>query len=193
MRRCVCPGSYDPVTLGHLDVIDRALRLFDEVVVAVLYNPDKQGAFSIDERLGLLTSSLVDRPGVRVLAFGSRLLVDVCHDVGADAVVKGLRSGTDFGYELPMALMNRHLSGVETLFVPGDPCLEHVSSSLVKQVSAYGGDVTGLVPDVVRDALVAQRTAGAGGSSHQLADQQRPVSNGPASNSPATGTPGTRH
>jgi pantetheine-phosphate adenylyltransferase len=92
-----------------------------------------------------------------VKAYAGRLLVDVCREVGASAIVKGVRGGTDFGYELPMALMNRHLSGVETLFVPGDPRLEHVSSSLVKQVSAYGGDVTGLVPDVVRDALVARR------------------------------------
>ena len=102
-------------------------------------------------------SALGDLAGVRVEEFGGRLLVDVCRDVAADAIVKGLRGSTDFGYELPMALMNRHLTGVETLFVPGDPRLEHVSSSLVKQVSAYGGDVTGLVPDVVRDALVALR------------------------------------
>src|SRR5205085_2661091 len=107
--------------------------------------------------LELLEASLGDRPDVRVVEFGGRLLVDVCREMGASAVVKGLRSGTDFAYELPMALMNRHLSGIETVFVPGDPQFGHVSSSLVKQVSAYGGDVTGLVPDVVRDALVARR------------------------------------
>ena len=158
MRRCVCPGSYDPVTMGHVDVVERASTLFDEVVVAVLHNPDKLGTFTVAERLELLEVSLRGRSGVRVLEFGGRLLVDVCRDVGASAVVKGLRSGTDFAYELPMALMNRHLSGIETVFVPGDPRFEHVSSSLVKQVSAYGGDVTGLVPDVVRDALVARRS-----------------------------------
>jgi pantetheine-phosphate adenylyltransferase len=157
VRRCVCPGSYDPVTLGHLDVVDRARALFDEVVVAVLHNPDKQGTFAVPERLRLLHESLGDRPGVTVLEFGGRLLVDVCREVGADAIVKGLRGSTDFAYERPMATMNRHLTGVETLFLPGDPQLDHVSSSLVKQVAAYGGDVTGLVPDPVRDALVARR------------------------------------
>ena len=162
MRRCVCPGSYDPITLGHLDVIKRAAALFDEVVVAVLHNPGKGGTFTVPERVAMVWSALADsglgeRSGVRVQEFGGRLLVDVCREVEADAIVKGLRGSTDFGYELPMALMNRHLTGVETLFVPGDPRLEHVSSSLVKQVSAYGGDVAGLVPDVVRDALVALR------------------------------------
>lgn len=161
MRRAVCPGSYDPVTLGHLDVVERAARLFDEVVVAVLHNPAKAGTFDADHRVAMVREALADRPTsggpVRVEAFADRLLVDVCRDVGATAVVKGLRGGTDFAYELPMALMNRHLSGIETLFVPGDPALGHVSSSLVRQVSAYGGDVTGLVPDVVRDALVALR------------------------------------
>lgn len=157
MRRCVCPGSYDPVTLGHLDVIDRASALFDEVVVAVLHNPDKRGTFDVPERLRLLQESLGDRTGVRVLEFGGRLLVDVCREVDAGVVVKGLRGSTDFAYERPMATMNRHLSGVETLFLPGDPGLDHVSSSLVKQVAAYGGDVAGLVPEPVRKALQSLR------------------------------------
>jgi pantetheine-phosphate adenylyltransferase len=157
VRRCVCPGSYDPVTLGHLDVVDRARALFDEVVVAVLHNPDKRGTFDVPERLRLIRESLGERPGVRVLEFGGRLLVDVCREVDADVVVKGLRGSTDFAYERPMATMNRHLSGLETLFLPGDPSLDHVSSSLVKQVAAYGGDVSGLVPDPVRAALVALR------------------------------------
>ena len=157
MRRCVCPGSYDPVHLGHLDVIDRAAALFDEVVVAVLHNPAKAGAFTPGERLDLVRGALGPRTAVRVEVFAGRLLVDVCREVGADAIVKGVRSGADASYELPMALMNRHLTGIETLLLPGDPRWGHVSSSLVKQVSAYGGDVTGLVPDVVRDALVARR------------------------------------
>jgi pantetheine-phosphate adenylyltransferase len=157
VRRCVCPGSYDPVTLGHLDVIDRARALFDEVVVAVLHNPDKRGTFDVPERLRLIRESLGERPGVRVLEFGGRLLVDVCREVDAGVIVKGLRGSTDFAYERPMATMNRHLSGVETLFLPGDPSLDHVSSSLVKQVAAYGGDVAGLVPEPVREALVALR------------------------------------
>ncbi|GAB3445009.1 pantetheine-phosphate adenylyltransferase [Phycicoccus ginsengisoli] len=153
-RRCVCPGSYDPVTAGHLDVIRRAAALWDEVVVAVLHNPAKHGVFSPDERRELLADACADLPGVRVEVFGGRLLVDVCRDVDAATVVKGLRGDTDFAYELPMALMNKHLTGVETVFLPGDPAYGHVSSSLVKEVVRYGGDVTGLVPDRVRDALV---------------------------------------
>jgi len=155
-RRAVCPGSYDPVTNGHVDVVTRAATLFDEVVVAVLYTPAKQGAFPVEERVSLLEESLAAVGNLRVEAFADRLLVDVCHDVGATAIVKGLRGGTDFAYELPMALMNKHLTGIETVFLPGDPRFEHVSSSLVKEVAKYGGDVTGLVPDPVVDALKRQ-------------------------------------
>ena len=155
-RRCVCPGSYDPVTLGHVDAIRRASTLFDEVVVAVLHNPAKQGVFAPDERRALIVDALGDLPGVTVEVFGGRLLVDVCREVGAEVVVKGLRSGTDFAYELPMALMNRHLTGVETVFLPGEPGLAHVSSSLVKEVARYGGDISGLVTDRVRDELTAR-------------------------------------
>jgi pantetheine-phosphate adenylyltransferase len=152
-RRCVCPGSYDPVTLGHADVIRRAAGLYDEVVVAVLHNPAKHGTFTPDERRDLILDACGDLANVRVELFANRLLVDVCRDVGATAIVKGLRGGTDFAYELPMALMNRHLTGVETVFLPGDPRFEHISSSLVKEVARYGGDVSGLVSDRVRDAL----------------------------------------
>lgn len=157
-RRCVCPGSFDPVTNGHLDVIARATTLFEEVVVAVLHNPAKSGTFSVDERLDLITRSLPAgcASRVRVEAFADQLLVDVCGELEAGAIVKGLRGGTDFAYELPMARMNRHLTGVETVFLPGDPALEHVSSSLVKEVHRYGGDVTGLVPPVVLEALRAR-------------------------------------
>jgi pantetheine-phosphate adenylyltransferase len=152
-RRCVCPGSYDPVTNGHVDVIRRAAALFDEVVVAVLHNPAKAGTFTVEERLGFLRDALGDVGGVRVEAFAGRLIVDVCRELDAPVLVKGLRGGTDFAYELPMALMNRHLTGLETFFLPGDPELGHVSSSLVKEVVRYGGDVTGLVPEPVRVAL----------------------------------------
>jgi pantetheine-phosphate adenylyltransferase len=154
-RRCVCPGSYDPVTAGHMDVVRRALGLFDEVIVAVLVNPTKSGTFSLGERVELLQDSLTGLDRVRVDAVppGS-LLVDYCRSIGAVAVVKGLRSGTDFAYELPMALMNRRLSGLETVFLPGDPGLEHISSSLVKEVTAHGGDVTGMVPDPVLPRLL---------------------------------------
>jgi len=159
VRRAVCPGSFDPVTGGHLDVVERAAALYDEVVVAILHNPAKSGTFTPEERIAFVehaVSGLGVGDRVRVEAFAGRLLVDVCRDVGADVVVKGLRGGTDFAYELPMALMNRHLTGVETVFLPGAPDLEHVSSSLVKEVVRYGGDVSGLVPDEVRDALLAR-------------------------------------
>ena len=152
-RRCVCPGSYDPVTNGHVDVVRRAAALYDEVVVAVLHNPAKAGTFSAEERVGLLRDALGDLPGVRVEAFAGQLVVDVCRQLDAPVLVKGLRGDTDFAYELPMALMNRHLTGLETLFVPGDPAFGHVSSSLVKEVVRYGGDVSGLVPEPVRLAL----------------------------------------
>jgi pantetheine-phosphate adenylyltransferase len=138
-----------------VDVIRRALALFDEVVVAVLVNPAKPGTFSLQERVGLLRDSVAGLSRVRVDAVSAGLLlVDYCRSVGAAAVVKGLRSGTDFAYELPMALMNRRLSGLETLFLPGDPTLEHISSSLVKEVVAHGGDVTGMVPDPVLPRLL---------------------------------------
>jgi len=161
-RRAVCPGSFDPVTVGHVDVLERAAALYDEVVVAVLHNPAKSGTFTVEERMAFIERALPQevRAKVRVEAFAGRLLVDVCAEVGADVVVKGLRGGTDFAYELPMALMNRHLTGLETVFLPGAPEFEHVSSSLVKEVSRFGGDVTGLVPDEVRDALVARHQGG---------------------------------
>lgn len=160
IRRAVVPGSYDPVTNGHVDVIARAAVLYDEVVVAILHNPAKEGTFTVAERIGFLEDVVAGLPtgadNVRVEAFAGRLLVDVCRDLEAQVVVKGLRGGTDFAYEVPMALMNRHLTGLETLFLPGDPSLEHVSSSLVKEVVRYGGDVRGLVPDTVLDALLAR-------------------------------------
>ncbi len=154
--RAVCPGSYDPVTNGHVDVIRRAAALCEEVVVAVLHNPAKQGAFPVEQRIELLRAALGEVSGIRVEAFANTLLVDVCRQVDATAIVKGLRGGTDFAFEMPMALMNRHLTGVETLFLPGDPAFEHVSSSLVKEVHSLGGDITGLVPPVVLEALRAR-------------------------------------
>lgn len=154
-RRCVCPGSYDPVTIGHVDVITRAAAMYDEVVVAVLLNKAKRGTFGVDERIMLLDAALSAVPNVRIEAYSGRLLVEVCREAGAQAIVKGLRGGTDFAYELPMAQMNRHLSGVETVFLPGDPKFGHVSSSLIKEVAALGGDITGLVPEAVHAALLA--------------------------------------
>jgi pantetheine-phosphate adenylyltransferase len=158
----VCPGSFDPVTNGHVDVVRRASTLFDEVVVAVLGNPAKKGLFPLEERVELIRAALGDEPGVRVEAVTGGLLVDYCRSVGAAAIVKGLRSGNDFAYELPMARMNQHLTGIETVFLTGDPAFEHVSSSLVKEVAGLGGDVTGLVPDVVLPRLLAHLGLGRG-------------------------------
>lgn len=160
IRRAVCPGSFDPITVGHVDVLVRAAALYDEVVVAVLHNPAKSGTFAVAERIEFIERALPESVAarVRVEAFAGRLLVDVCRDVGAEVIVKGLRGGTDFAYELPMALMNRHLTGVETVFLPGAPEFEHVSSSLVKEVARFGGDVSGLVPDEVLTALKERLT-----------------------------------
>lgn len=157
----MCPGSFDPVTVGHVDVISRAAQLFDEVVVAVLHNPAKPGVFSAAERIGLLRSELADVPGIRVEGFSGRLLVDVCADLDAGAIVKGLRNTGDYAYELPMALMNRHLSGVETVFLSADPRLVHISSSLVREIAGLGGDVSGMVSDGIRDTLAARRRSSA--------------------------------
>ena len=153
VRRAVCPGSYDPPTVGHLDVIARTAALFDEVFVAILVNPRKQGMFEIDERVQMLTEITADLPQVRVEAF-SGLVVDDCRERGAQAMVKGLRGATDYDYELPMAHMNRHLTGVETLFLPGAPGQVYVSSSLVKEVARGGGDVTAFLPPSVHERLV---------------------------------------
>lgn len=155
-KRALCPGSFDPVTNGHLDIIERARSHFDEVIVAVMHNPDKHGRFAVDHRIQLLRESLIERRGVRVEAFSGVLLVDVCADLGAATIVKGIRGSADYEYELPMARMNRALAGVETIFLPSDPRWDHVSSSLVTEVAAYGGDVSEFVPSLVWDALRSQ-------------------------------------
>jgi pantetheine-phosphate adenylyltransferase len=154
VTRAVCPGSYDPVTVGHLDVFARASTLFDEVVVAILHNPAKQGTFAVDERVALIRDEVAHLGNVRVEAFADMLVVDVCTQLDAGVMVKGLRGESDFSYEWPMALMNRHLTEVETLFLPGNPQHEYISSSLVKEVARFGGDITGLVPEAVRTSLL---------------------------------------
>lgn len=151
-RHVVCPGSFDPPTLGHLDVVHRAAELFDTVTVAVLVNPDKHGLFGIEERQQLLRESIGERSNVRVDSF-SGLLVDYCRRQGISAIVKGLRAVTDFDYELQMAQMNSGLTGVETLFLPTSAEFSYISSSLVKQVASYGGDVSAYLPPVVDAAL----------------------------------------
>ena len=148
MRRAVCPGSFDPVTHGHLDIISRAAGLFDEVVVAVLVNKSKRGLFTVEERIGMLEEVTAPFAGVRVDSFHG-LLVDYCRDHDIRAIVKGLRAVTDFDYELQMAQMNQRLSGVDTLFMSTSPEFSFVSSSLVKEVATYGGDVAHLLPETV--------------------------------------------
>jgi pantetheine-phosphate adenylyltransferase len=163
MRRAVCPGSFDPVTLGHLDVVRRASTLFDEVVVAVGVNVSKSRLFTAEERLAMLEQGVAGLDNVRVEGF-TGLITAYCREIDAGAIVKGLRSSSDFDYELPMAQMNTHLTGVETVFVPADPRFNFVSSSLVKEVASYGGDVSGLVPDFVLGPLTDKLAArGAGG------------------------------
>jgi pantetheine-phosphate adenylyltransferase len=152
VRRAVCPGSFDPVTNGHVDVIQRAAGLYDELVVAVLVNPGKAGVFSVTERIELLREAVAELPNVTVDSFEG-LLVDYCRTHTIPVIVKGLRAVSDFEYELQMAQMNRELAGVETLFVPTAPQVGHLSSSLVKQIAHFGGDVSRLVPKAVDDRL----------------------------------------
>lgn len=148
MRKVVCPGSFDPVTNGHIDIIGRASKLFDEVTVAVLINRRKASMFTVAERMEMLTETTAKYGNVRVDAFHG-LLVDFCRERGISAIVKGLRAISDFDYELQMAQMNHGLTGVETLFVSTNPLYSYLSSSLVKEVATYGGDVSGLLPDAV--------------------------------------------
>jgi pantetheine-phosphate adenylyltransferase len=145
VRRAVCPGSFDPVTNGHLDVIERVSRIVDEVVVAVLVNKSKSGLFSTEERIELLRDATTALPNVTVDSFHG-LLVDFCKARDIGVIVKGLRAVSDFDYELQMGQMNHSLAGVETLFMPTNPLYSFLSSSLVKEVATYGGDVSGLVP-----------------------------------------------
>ncbi|MFV8380983.1 pantetheine-phosphate adenylyltransferase [Corynebacterium hindlerae] len=151
--RVACPGSFDPVTLGHLNIFERSAALYDEVVVLVTYNPNKQGMFTASERVELIESVVSHLPNVTVDSW-SGLLVDytTAHDI--PALVKGLRSSLDYEYELPMAQMNKRLSGVETNFLMTDPELGYISSTLCKEVAKYGGSLEGLLPEVVVAALL---------------------------------------
>src|SRR5215475_11049775 len=154
-RRAVCPGSFDPVTNGHLDIFGRASRLYDEVIVAVLVNQTKTGLFSRDERIEMLEAVTAEFPNVRIASFQG-LLVDFCRDQDISVVVRGLRAVTDFDYELKMAQMNYGLSGLETLFMPTNPLYSFLSSSLIKDVAKWGGDVTPHVPPIVAERLTAK-------------------------------------
>jgi pantetheine-phosphate adenylyltransferase len=155
MSGAVCPGSFDPVTLGHVDVFERAAAQFDEVVVAVLVNPNKTGMFTADERIELIRESTAHLSNLRVES-GSGLVVDFVKSRGLTAIVKGLRSGTDFEYEVQMAQMNKHVAGVDTFFVASAPRFSFVSSSLAKEVATLGGDVSELLPEPVNAALRAK-------------------------------------
>lgn len=155
-RIAVVPGSFDPVTLGHLDVIGRAAGIFDELHVLVVHNPDKAALLPIAQRVSLIEQSIAAAglPGkILVTSWSVGLLVDYCTDVGASVLVKGIRSQVDVAYETPMAIVNRNLAGVETVFLLPAPEHAHVSSSLVRQVSALGGDVAPYVPPVVASYL----------------------------------------
>jgi len=155
MRRAVCPGSFDPVTLGHLDIIGRASQLYDEVVVAVGMNASKKRMFSFEERTAMLREATAEYGNVVVDAFDG-LIVDFCKHHSIQVIVKGLRAISDFDYELQMAQMNHGLAGVETLFMTTNPLYSFLSSSLVKEVATYGGDVSGLVPDAAGRRLLAR-------------------------------------
>lgn len=155
MSGAVCPGSFDPVTLGHVDVFERAAAQFDEIVVAVMVNPNKSGMFTLDERIALIEESTRHLPNLRVES-GQGLIVDFVRERGLSAIVKGLRTGTDFEYELQMAQMNKHVAGIDTFFVATAPQYSFVSSSLAKEVAMLGGDVTTLLPAAVNTRLTAK-------------------------------------
>lgn len=155
-RIAVVPGSFDPVTLGHLDVIERAAGLFDELHVLVVHNPDKSALLPIAKRVSLLEQAIHEAglpANIIVASWSMGLLVDYCTDVGASVLIKGIRSQVDVAYETPMAIVNRNLAAVETVFLLPNPANAHVSSSLVRQVAALGGDVAPYVPPVVAEYL----------------------------------------
>ncbi|SHF60962.1 Phosphopantetheine adenylyltransferase [Jatrophihabitans endophyticus] len=152
VRRALCPGSFDPVTNGHIDIIGRAASLYDEVVVAVFVNQSKSGLFGVDERRDMLVEVTTEFPNVTIDTFQG-LVVDYCRAHDIPVIVKGLRAVSDFDYELQMAQMNRGLAGVDTLFMPTNPEYSFLASSLVKEIAKWGGDVSSLVPPNVLTRL----------------------------------------
>ncbi|CAN5252461.1 pantetheine-phosphate adenylyltransferase [Frigoribacterium sp. UYMn621] len=155
-RIAVVPGSFDPVTLGHLDVIERAAKIFDRIHVLVVHNPAKTALLPVAQRVALIERAILDAGfdgDIIVTSWSVGLLVDYCTEVGASVIVKGIRSQVDVAYETPMAIVNRNLAGVETIFMLPDPAHAHVSSSLVRQVAGLGGDVAPYVPKAVADFL----------------------------------------
>lgn len=159
-RIAVVPGSFDPITLGHIDVIERAAGLFDELHVLVVHNPGKTALLPIAKRVALIDQAVREAglpDNITVTSWSVGLLVDYCTDVGASVLVKGIRSQIDVAYETPMAIVNRDLAGVETVFLLPNPAHAHVSSSLVRQVASLGGDVSPYVPSAVANYLQARR------------------------------------
>jgi pantetheine-phosphate adenylyltransferase len=152
VKRVVCPGSFDPITFGHLDIIDRAAKLFDEVTIAVLVNQTKQSLFTVDERMAMISEVTAQYSNVRVDSW-SGLLVDYCKNQGIDSIVKGLRAVTDFDYELQMSQINYQLQGIETLFMSTSPAHSFLSSSLIKEIASHGGDVSSYVPAQILERL----------------------------------------
>ncbi|MEO9246548.1 pantetheine-phosphate adenylyltransferase [Citricoccus nitrophenolicus] len=153
MRRAVCPGSFDPLHNGHVEVIARATNLFDDVIVAVSTNYTKKYRFDVDTRIEMIRETVSSLQGISVVPMGDGLLAEFCRKAGANAIIKGLRNTADFEYEMPMAAMNRHLTGVETVFLPTDGRYAHLSSTLIKEVSQLGGDVSEFVPRAVMRRL----------------------------------------
>lgn len=154
MAIAVYPGSFDPITFGHIDIATRAAKIFETVHVLVVHNPGKNPKLSLETRVELVRAVLADKPGNFVVSsLASGLLVDYCKEVKAEALVKGIRTNVDIDYELPMAQVNRDLSGIETVFLPADPAHGFISSSLVKQVADLGGDISKYVPQEVVKAL----------------------------------------
>jgi pantetheine-phosphate adenylyltransferase len=156
----LCPGTFDPVTNGHIDIIQRATRCFDVVVVAVLENPGKEPLFGVEDRVSMLKEAIADLDGVQVESFSGLLVNYARTKDGGAVVVKGIRAVSDFDYELQMAQMNHRMTGVETFFVPTSPQWSYLSSSLIKEVVRFGGDVSGLVPSFVQERLEDRLRAG---------------------------------
>ena len=157
--RALCPGSFDPVTNGHLDVFTRAAKQFDEVTVAVFVNTSKSSMFSVDERMELLREATADIPNLKVDSFHG-LVVDFCKEHDLHVIVKGLRAVSDFDYEFQMAQANYGLAEVETMFISTNPAFGYLSSSLVKEIARHGGDISGWVPPVVQSAIRARVAEG---------------------------------
>ncbi len=163
MKRVVCPGSFDPITFGHLDIIERASKMFDEVVIAVLVNKTKATLFTVPERIEMISEVTAKFPNVRVDSW-SGLLVDYCEANKIGVIVKGLRAITDFDYELQMSQINLQLKGVETLFMSTAPAHSFLSSSLVKEIASYDGDVSNYIPVSLLEKLKARLALVHGGN-----------------------------